>query len=104
MNLSKIDRLIKERPSISLQANEDGQEGPASYEELILMAREIKPLSKKKGVTPLKVIGATAKSTEIVLEEIMINRAQIKACSIKADIKDPLSLLIEDRYTRIPLL
>jgi len=93
-----IDPLIKK-----FQAHEDGEEGPGSYEELMMLAREIKPISKKKGVTPLKMIGATAKSTEIVLEEIMINRAQIKACSVDSSIEDALTLLINDRYTRLPV-
>jgi putative hemolysin len=93
-----IDPLIKK-----FQANDDGSEGPASFEELILLAQQIKPTVKRKGITPLKVIGATAKSTEIVLEEIMINRAQVKSCSVELSILDALDLIVNDRYTRLPV-
>jgi len=93
-----IDPLIR-----TFQAKDEESEGPASYEELMMMAREVKHTSKKKGVTPLKVIGATAKSTEIVLEEVMVNRAKIKACSIDLSLKDAMATIVEDRYTRFPV-
>jgi len=93
-----INTLIKK-----FQANEDGEDGPASYEDLMMLAREVKPHSKKRGVTPIRVIGATVKSSEIVLEEIMVNRAGIKSCSVDTHVDEALGILLNDRYTRLPV-
>ncbi|MCF8060279.1 MAG: hemolysin family protein [Bacteriovoracaceae bacterium] len=93
-----INPLIRQ-----FQAHDHGEEGPSSYEDLMMLAREVKPHPKKRGVTPLNVIGATAKSSEIVLEEIMVNRAAIKSCSIKNTTEDALEILLADRYTRLPV-
>lgn len=93
-----IDRLIKK-----FQASDDGDTGPSSYEELMFLAKEVKPHPKRKGTTPIKVIGGAAKSSEITLEEIMINRAKVNFCPIEADLKSTLELLLKDRHTRLPV-
>jgi len=85
------------------QAHEDGEDGPASYEELMMLAKEVKPHAKKRGITPIRVIGATAKSSEIVLEEIMVNRAEVKFCSLNNSPEDALEILLNDRYSRLPV-
>jgi len=93
-----IDPLIRK-----FQADEDGEEGPTNYEDLMMLAKEVRPQIRKRGVTPIRVIGATAKSSEIVLEEIMVNRAGIKSCSIDNNIEQALNILLSDRYTRLPV-
>ncbi|MFT6071158.1 MAG: Mg2+/Co2+ transporter CorB [Bacteriovoracaceae bacterium] len=93
-----IDRLIK-----VFQASDDGDTGPSSYEELMFLAKEVKPHPKRKGTTPIKVIGGAAKSSEITLSEIMINRAKINFCPVEADVKTTLNLLLKDQHTRLPV-
>ena len=85
------------------QVSQNGEAGPSSYEELIMLAKEVKHNHKKNGTTPIKVIGATAKSSEIILEEIMVNRAKINFCPVEANIQESIKLLIKDKHSRLPV-
>jgi len=94
-----FDRVVE--PVVRRVGGSAGEEGPASSESVLRMARGLREGAPTG--TPMAIIGATAGAAEMTIEEIMVARTEIVAFPVETTPAELLERVLEERYTRVPI-